>query len=120
MYKRKEYATLLERINEPRAFIQVLMGPRQVGKSTLMGQVLEATSIPHLLFSADTVDENDSDWIARSWESARVTMSMHKHKEFLLVIDEIQKIRNWRLASRNQSQGRPFGFFPSYAAQGSD
>ena len=95
MYKRKEYATLLERINEPRAFIQVLMGPRQVGKSTLMGQVLEATSIPHLLFSADTVDENDSDWIARSWESARVTMSMHKHKEFLLVIDEIQKIRNW-------------------------
>ena len=78
-----------------RTFIQVLMGPRQVGKSTLMGQVLEETSIPHLLFSADTVDEDDGDWIVRSWESARVTMAMHKYKEFLLVIDEIQKIRNW-------------------------
>lgn len=95
MYKRKEYGILLKRISEPRAFIQVLMGPRQVGKSTLMGQVLEETSIPHLLFSADTVDEDDGDWIVRSWESARVTMAMHKYKEFLLVIDEIQKIRNW-------------------------
>lgn len=95
MYKRKEYGILLKRISEPRTFIQVLMGPRQVGKSTLMGQVLEETSIPHLLFSADTVDEDDGDWIVRSWESARVTMAMHKYKEFLLVIDEIQKIRNW-------------------------
>lgn len=95
MYRRKEYDTLVKRIAEPRAFIQVLMGPRQVGKSTLMGQVLESASIPHLLVSADSVDENDSGWIVRSWESARATMSMHKDKEFLLVIDEIQKIRNW-------------------------
>ncbi len=76
-------------------FIQVLMGPRQVGKSTLIGQVLESINIPHLLFSADTVDENDGAWISRSWESARMTMSMHHDKEFLLVIDEIQKIKNW-------------------------
>lgn len=86
---------MMQRIAEPRKFIQVVMGPRQVGKSTLMGQVLESTDIPHLLFSADAVDEGDGEWISRSWESARVTMSLHRDKEFLLVIDEIQKIRNW-------------------------
>lgn len=95
MYKRKEYDTLLRRIYEPRMFIQVLMGPRQVGKSTLIGQVVASAAIPYLVFSADTVDAADSEWISRSWESARATMSIHHHREFLLVIDEIQKINNW-------------------------
>ena len=52
MYRRKEYDTLVKRIAEPRAFIQVLMGPRQVGKSTLMGQVQMnqkmGNGLPHL------------------------------------------------------------------------
>lgn len=95
MYKRKEFDTLLRRISEPRMFIQVLMGPRQVGKSTLIGQVVASAAIPYLLFSADTVDAADSEWISRSWESARTTMSIHHHREFLLVIDEIQKIDSW-------------------------
>lgn len=34
MYKRAEYNTIKERLEEPRRFIQVVMGPRQVGKST--------------------------------------------------------------------------------------
>lgn len=95
MYTRKEYTTLMHRLSETRTFIQVLMGPRQTGKSTLINQVLQATSIPHVLFSADTVDENDGDWISRSWASARVTMALQHADEFILVIDEIQKIKNW-------------------------
>ena len=94
-YIRREYSAIMQRIAEPRMFIQVLMGPRQVGKSTLIGQVMEATDIPHSFFSADTVDENDSEWIVRSWESARQTMSLRGSSEYLLVIDEIQKISNW-------------------------
>ena len=39
-YKRLQFTEVLERIKEPRRFIQVLAGPRQVGKSTLMDQVL--------------------------------------------------------------------------------
>lgn len=95
MYRRKEFDTLLRRIKEPRMFIQVLMGPRQVGKSTLIGQVVAAAKIPHMLFSADAVDAADGEWISRSWESARTMMSMRHCEEFLLVIDEIQKIDNW-------------------------
>ncbi len=38
-FKRKQFDIVLERIKEPRGKIQVVIGPRQVGKSTLMDQV---------------------------------------------------------------------------------
>ena len=62
---------LRERILEPRRFMQILAGPRQVGKTTLVGQVLNDISIPYTLEVAEAVDPKDSDWIHRVWESAR-------------------------------------------------
>ena len=94
-YTRKQFYTLRERLLEPREFIQVLAGPRQVGKSTLVNQVLAQVSIPHHIEVADAVDPKDSDWIRRVWESARTTMILRKLEEYLLVIDEVQKIENW-------------------------
>lgn len=94
-YIRKQFYTLKERILEPRKFMQVLAGPRQVGKSTLVGQVLAQVTIPHTIEMADAVDPKDSDWIHRVWESARTTMMLRKLDEYLLVIDEVQKIENW-------------------------
>ncbi len=69
-YVRSQFNTLKERILEPRKFMQVLAGPRQVGKSTLVGQVLNQTDIAHALEVADAVDPEDSDWIHRVWEAA--------------------------------------------------
>ena len=94
-YKRKQYYTLVERIGEPRLRIQVLMGPRQVGKSTLIDQVLADIGIPYFLYNADGVNVDDSDWISRSWQVARNSMALNQSKEAILVIDEIQKINNW-------------------------
>ncbi len=94
-YIRKQYHTLRERILEPRRFMQILAGPRQVGKTTLVGQVLDDISIPYTLEVADAIDPKDSDWIHRVWESARATMQIRKEQERLLVIDEVQKIDNW-------------------------
>ncbi len=94
-YIRKQFATLKERILEPRKFMQVVAGPRQVGKSTLVGQVLEQVSISHATEVADGVDPKDSDWIHRIWEAARATMMIRGVDEYLLVIDEVQKIENW-------------------------
>ena len=82
-------------MNEPRRFIQVMAGPRQVGKSTLMDQVLADCSLPNYLFNADGIDEEDTDWIRRIWESARSQMDTKQQAEAVLVIDEIQKIKNW-------------------------
>lgn len=75
--------------------MQVVAGPRQVGKSTLVGQVLDEVSIPHTTEVADAVAPSDSDWIHRIWEAARLTMALRGLEEYLLVIDEVQKIENW-------------------------
>ena len=94
-YKRRQFDTVLNRISEQRDRIQVLSGPRQVGKSTLMDQVLEVVTIPHTLQKADSVNPGDTNWIHRIWESVRLTMRSQGQNEHLLVIDEIQKIHNW-------------------------
>ena len=95
MSKNKQFNTLKERILEPRKFMQVVAGPRQVGKSTLVGQVLEQVTIVHVTEVADGITPKDSDWIHRIWEAARATMMIRGLEEYLLVIDEVQKIENW-------------------------
>lgn len=94
-YIRNQYHTLRDRINEPRKFIQVIAGPRQVGKSTLVGQVLKNITIPYTQENADGIAPEDSDWIRRVWESVRIAMQLKHESEHLLVIDEVQKIDNW-------------------------
>lgn len=94
-YHRLQYREVLERIKEQRKFIQVLAGPRQVGKSTLMSQVVKDIDFHFMMVNADAVAPNDSGWIYRIWESARAQMSVNGYKEFLLVIDEVQKINRW-------------------------
>lgn len=95
MYKRSHYTIIKQRIEEPRRFIQVLSGPRQVGKSTLINQVLEEVSLPYTSESADGVLSTDLQWISTVWDSARSKMDFRKESEHLLVIDEIQKLTNW-------------------------
>lgn len=94
-YKRSQFAEVFDRMNEPRKFIQVLAGPRQVGKSTLIDQVLAECQIPHYLYNADGVDKNDTDWIRRIWETTRTLMDSRQQTETVLVIDEIHKIKRW-------------------------
>ena len=48
-YKRAQYSEVMARINEPRSKMQVIVGPRQVGKSTLISQVLEACELPMIV-----------------------------------------------------------------------
>lgn len=95
MYQREQYSTLYERIVEPRRFIQVVAGPRQVGKSTLVKQVISALTIPYTMESADGVGETNGEWISSVWEGVRQQMLFRGEKEHLLVIDEIHKVNNW-------------------------
>lgn len=94
-YKRAYYTTILQRINEPRGKLQVIVGPRQVGKSTLIGQVLEECEFPHESYSSDDVTGVTADWLAQLWESQRLKMELQSETKRLLVIDEVQKINNW-------------------------
>ena len=52
---RRPYADiLLERADQPRRFMQVISGPRQVGKTTMVLQVLERCGKTHHYATADS------------------------------------------------------------------
>jgi len=55
MIERAQLQVITERIQEPGKFIQVLMGPRQVGKTTMASQMLRKVNIPYIFESADAV-----------------------------------------------------------------
>ncbi len=95
MFQRFYLQSLIARTNEPRRFIQVLMGPRQIGKTTLIKQLIEKIDIPYQFESADAVAATDSTWILLLWESVRLKIQNKEADEYLLIIDEIQKIDNW-------------------------
>lgn len=95
MYKRAEYQIIKNRLEEQRKFIQVVMGARQIGKSTVVKQVLKDISIPFQLFSADNVPATNSAWISNCWAAVRSLKENNGWNCVILVIDEIQKIANW-------------------------
>lgn len=95
MYKRAEYKIIKERLEEPRKFIQVVMGPRQVGKSTVVKQVLQDLDIPFQQFSADNVPATNTAWVSNCWAAVRSLKESKGLESIILVIDEIQKISNW-------------------------
>ena len=95
MFERPYLKSVRARIEEPRKFIQVILGPRQVGKTTMVIQLLSQLSISNLHESADAISATNSAWLVQVWESARLRLKASGATEFLLVIDEIQKIDNW-------------------------
>ena len=95
-YQRIEKVGLLKRLkDEPRRFIQVIYGPRQIGKTTLIRQIMAELDYPSVMIAADAVPAGDGVWISQQWENARIRQQQQPDKPFLLVIDEVQKIDNW-------------------------
>ena len=95
MFERIHLQSLTKRMQEPRRFLQVIMGPRQVGKTTLVNQLSEKLATAYIFVSADAVAASNTNWLEQQWEAARIKMYQVKATEFLLVIDEIQKVENW-------------------------
>lgn len=125
-FLRPQSAVLAARLAEPRRFIQVVAGPRQVGKSTLVQQVTDASALPVRQASADEPTLRGADWIAQQWEAAR--LSIEDAEGAVLVLDEIQKIPGWsetvkRLWDEDTRAKRPLkavllGSAPLLIAQG--
>ena len=95
MIIRSQSNDLIARLQEPRRTIQVVAGPRQVGKTTMVKQVLQQLTIPSRFFNADGVQADDKDWIAARWDEVRALMHFNHYSEVVLVIDEVHKINNW-------------------------
>jgi hypothetical protein len=75
-------------------FIEVVTGPRQVGKTTLALQVFAKWQGPKIYESADLPSIPSLEWIITHWQRAR-QLYKSKGKDVLLVLDEVQKIPHW-------------------------
>ena len=102
MFKKPQFYKLKSRLSEPKDKIQTVSGPRQVGKSTMVKQVLQEIDIPYLSVSADNVPKTDTFWISEMWATARARMKAANAPEFLLVIDEVHKLDNWSEAVKKE------------------
>ncbi|MCL2525662.1 MAG: AAA family ATPase [Coriobacteriia bacterium] len=98
MYQRELVGELARRIEEPRKFIQIVIGPRQTGKTTAVEQAMAKTQQVVYFASADDPLAVSGDWIKSEWAAAR-SLALGPQSDggtgALLVIDEIQKIENW-------------------------
>lgn len=93
-FERAQVAVLKNRLREPRRFMQVVAGPRQVGKTTLVTQALAQLGVPHVFASADEPTLRDAAWLAAQWERARAEASASPQGA-VLAIDEVQKAPHW-------------------------
>ena len=93
-FQRIQARTLLERLREPRRHLHVVAGPRQVGKTTLVGQVVAGSGMPHVYASADEPALRDRAWLAAQWERARLVLGAHPEGA-VLALDEVQKVAAW-------------------------
>ena len=94
-YQRPQAATLAKRLAERRRHLQVVAGPRQVGKTTLVQQVVEASDLAARFASADEPTLRGHAWIDQQWQAARLDASDAGKTGAVLVLDEIQKIPGW-------------------------
>ena len=92
---RPQAAELLNRLQEPRRFMHIVAGPRQVGKTTLALHVADECGLPHHFASADEPTLRDVAWVEAQWETARLLARETDGRGALLVLDEIQKATNW-------------------------
>ena len=93
MYERRIAQKLQERLAEPRQFMQIVMGPRQTGKTTAIKQAVKASGLPNRVATADAATSLNAEWIALEWQQAR--RLTRDGSTAVLILDEIQKIDQW-------------------------
>ena len=93
MFRREVSRVLEGRLREPRRFIQIVMGPRQTGKTTAVKQALRSLDAPAVVYDAGSARALPAARIATEWEQAR--MLARREGGAVLFIDEAQKADGW-------------------------
>jgi predicted AAA+ superfamily ATPase len=117
-YTRPQEALLKTRLGDPVHFINLLAGPRQVGKTTIIRDIVSAEPAQGYYVSVDDEPSNapyemnsiaaaisppqrkDKAWLVFHWQEARNRAAAwlkttQRDETFVLAIDEIQKIEHW-------------------------
>ena len=102
-YERPFVAQLEQRLLAESSLIQVLIGPRQVGKTFGMRQLLARYPHNNIYANADDLLTSDRSWLLEQWQKAQLLGD-----GTLLVIDEIQKVTNWSETLKGLWDKSPF------------
>ncbi len=92
---------LLPRLVEVAPRIQVILGPRQVGKTTAIKAVLAQQHQPYHYASADDLLIPAVPWLREQWAKAALLCRNAPERRAILVIDEVQKILEWSEALKS-------------------
>ena len=92
-FKRPVFHDLMQRFLAKTELIQVISGPRQVGKTTLVKQLFQQPHWKGIYAIADGI-QNDAAWIENQFNAAALVQKQQA-LPVILAIDEIQKIPNW-------------------------
>lgn len=101
-YERTFVSQLEKRLAAAAPLIQVLVGPRQVGKTTGLRQLLARVSGNYHYANADDLLVSDRSWLLEQWQKALLAGD-----GALLVVDEIQKIPNWSESIKSLWDAQP-------------
>jgi predicted AAA+ superfamily ATPase len=94
MFERKIVGEILRLASIAPRRLQIVIGPRQVGKTTAARQAAARSECPCHYASADEALPPGPEWIEAQWNAA-LRLAAHCEAPAWLILDEIQKVRGW-------------------------
>ena len=91
-FQRDLLAEVERRILRPPPLLQILIGPRQVGKTTAARALADRWKGSVQFAAADLPLPPGPEWIESQW---RVARTLSGDGPTLLILDEVQKVRGW-------------------------
>jgi predicted AAA+ superfamily ATPase len=91
-FKRHYFTQLRHRLLEKECFIQLITGPRQVGKTTVVRQLFADAAFEGVYVVAE--DGDDTSRLDQWWQRAAI-VAAKSNRRVVLAIDEVQKIPQW-------------------------
>jgi hypothetical protein len=86
---------VLDRVAERRRHMQVIVGPRQVSKTTLVRWALAESALPSHYATGDDPGGPSEGWLRQQWELGRQRSGEGRRGGAVLAIDEMQKLPKW-------------------------
>ena len=93
-YERPLFKTLKALLLKKSHVIHAIIGPRQVGKTTIAKQIQESIGYPVIYGTADSPVQLDYSWIETQWRRAASEYDT-SGGPVMLILDELQKVPGW-------------------------